>query len=61
MHLFLKLFILVKRSTCFGGLSVHHQELETGHTATGIYVKLTLQGWVKLVMNVYIAAAGMYI
>ena len=27
MHLFLKLFILVKRSTCFGGLSVQLQEL----------------------------------
>ena len=23
-------------STCFGGLSVHHQELKTLHTATGI-------------------------
>jgi len=34
MILFLKLFILVKRSTCFGGLSVHHQELKTAHTAT---------------------------
>jgi hypothetical protein len=28
MHLFLKLFILVKHSTCFG-LSDHHQELKT--------------------------------
>ena len=36
MHLFLKLIILVKRSTCFGGLSVHHQELKTAHMATGI-------------------------
>jgi hypothetical protein len=34
MHL-LSLFILVKRCTCFG-LSVHHQELETAYTATGI-------------------------
>jgi hypothetical protein len=36
MHLFLRLFILAKRCTCFGGLSVHHQELKTAHTATGI-------------------------
>ena len=35
MHPFLKLFILVKRCTCFG-LSVHHQELKTAHKATGM-------------------------
>jgi len=35
MHLFFKLFILVKHSACFG-LSVHHQALKTAHTATGI-------------------------
>ena len=35
MHLFLTLFILVKLSTRFG-LSVHHQELKTSPTATGI-------------------------
>jgi hypothetical protein len=34
--MYLKLFIYVKHSTCFGGLSVHHQELKTAHTATGI-------------------------
>jgi hypothetical protein len=37
---YLKLFILVKRSTCFD-LSVHHQELKTAHTAT-VYVKQLL-------------------
>jgi len=36
MHLFLKLFILVKRSTYFGRFSVHHQEFQTARTATGI-------------------------
>ena len=36
MHQFLKLFILVKHSTCFGRFSTHHQELKTAHTATGI-------------------------
>jgi hypothetical protein len=36
MDLFHKLFILVKHCTCFGGLSVHHQELKTAHTATGL-------------------------
>jgi len=36
MYLFVKLFILVNRSTCFGGLSVHHQELKTAYTATGM-------------------------
>jgi len=35
MQLFLKSFILAKRSTCFG-LSVHHQELKTALTAIGI-------------------------
>jgi hypothetical protein len=38
---YLKLFILVKRSACFGGLSVHHQELKTAYTAT-VYVKQLL-------------------
>ena len=37
---YLKLFILVKRSTYFG-LSVHHQELKTAYTAT-LYVKQML-------------------
>ena len=38
---YLKLFILVKRCTCFGGLSVHHQELETAYIET-VYVKQLL-------------------
>jgi hypothetical protein len=37
---YLKLYILVKRSTCFG-LSVHHQEIKTAYTAT-VYVKQLL-------------------
>jgi len=43
MHLFLKLFNLVKHSTCFGGLSVHHQELKTVYTETGICLLLYIQ------------------
>jgi len=31
---YFQLFILVKRSTCFGRPSVHHQELKTAYTAT---------------------------
>ena len=31
---YLKLFIIIKHSTCFGGLSVHHQEFKTAYTAT---------------------------
>jgi hypothetical protein len=38
---YLKQFILVKRSTCFVGLSVHHKELKTAYTAT-VYVKQLL-------------------
>jgi hypothetical protein len=41
MHLFLKLFILIKRSTCFGGLSFHHQELKL-HIQQQAYVKQLL-------------------
>jgi hypothetical protein len=37
---YIKLFILVKRSACFGH-SVHHQELKTAYTAT-VYVKQLL-------------------
>jgi len=33
---FLNLFISVRRSTCFRRFSVHHQELKTAHTASGI-------------------------
>jgi len=29
-------FILEWQSKCFGGLSEHHQEFKTAHTATGI-------------------------
>jgi hypothetical protein len=37
MHLFLKLFILVKNTLhVWEGLSVHHQELKTAHTAKGL-------------------------
>jgi len=35
MHLFFKLFILVYTLHVSDGLSVHHQELKTAHTATG--------------------------
>jgi len=38
MHLLLKIFILVKRSTCLDGLSIHNQELKTAHTVRGIRV-----------------------
>jgi len=31
---FHNLFISVRRSTCFRGFSVHHQELKTAHTAS---------------------------
>ena len=33
---FLNLFISVRRSTCSDGFSVHHQELKTARTASGI-------------------------
>jgi hypothetical protein len=36
MHQFLKLFILVNALHVSDGLSVHHQELKTAHTATGV-------------------------
>jgi hypothetical protein len=36
MHLFLKLFILVKHYDVSDGLSVHHKELKIAHTATGL-------------------------
>ena len=36
MHIFLKLFVLVKRSTCFGRSFRPWSGLKTAHTATGI-------------------------
>jgi len=33
---FLNLFISVRRSTYSDGFSIHHQELKTAHTASGI-------------------------
>ena len=33
---FHNLFISVRRSTCFRRFPVHHQELKTAHTASGI-------------------------
>jgi len=33
---FHNLFISVRRSTCFRRFSIHHQELKTAHTASGI-------------------------
>jgi len=39
---FYNLFISVRRSTCFRrGFSVHHQELKTAHTASGICQTVT--------------------
>ena len=40
MQLFSQI-ILVKRSLCFGGFNVHHQEHKTAYTAT-VYVKQLL-------------------
>ena len=36
MYQSLKIFILVKRCTYFGRLSIHHQELKTAYTATSV-------------------------
>jgi len=36
MQRFSDLFISVRRSTCSGGFSIHHQEHKTAHTASGI-------------------------
>ena len=38
---FLGLFISVRRSTCFRRFFVHHQELKTAHTASGICQTIT--------------------
>jgi len=38
---FHNLFISVRRSTCFRRFSVHHQELKTAHTASGICQAIT--------------------
>jgi hypothetical protein len=39
--LLFQIIILVKRSTCFGGLFVHHQALKTAYTTT-VYAKQLL-------------------
>jgi len=38
---FHNLFISVRRCTCLNGFSVHHQELKTAHTASGICQTIT--------------------
>ena len=38
---FHNLFISVRRSTCFRRFSVHHQELKTEHTGSGICQTVT--------------------
>jgi len=40
---FHNLFISVRRSTCFRRFSVHHQELKTVHTVSGIGLVLYVQ------------------
>jgi hypothetical protein len=50
MHLSLKLFIFVKRSTCLGRFSVNHQEIKTAYAATGMsnsrcYLLLSRTRW----------------